>query len=103
MLAGSGGALDLRAVLAVRRREHDRVDFWVSKNTIEIVAPGDAVLGAKRLGGGAGAAVAGGKAELGALALDGADQGAAPAAEPDDRGADHFFAAKRSRTPCSAR
>ncbi len=102
VLAGGGGALDLRAVLAVRRRKHDRVDRRIGQYPIEIGAIGDAVLGAKRLGGGASATVAGGKAKLRAFALDSTNQGAAPAPEPDDRGADHFFAVSMSRTPRSA-
>ena len=51
---------------------------------------------------GAGAAVTSSKAKLRALALDRIDQGAAPAAQPDDRRADHFRAASMSRTPRSA-
>ena len=102
VFAGSRGALDLRPVLAVRRREHDRVDLGVGEDLPEIVIIGDAVLGAERLGRSAGAAMAGGKAEFRALVLDRIDQGAAPAAEPDNRGADHFFTASRSRTPRSA-
>ena len=91
------------AVLAVRRRVNDGVDLGIGENLVEIVAIADAVLGAKRRGRGAGAAVAGGKAKFRALAVDRADQSAAPAAEPDDRGADHFFAASKSRTPRNAK
>ena len=102
VLAGGGSALDLRPVLAVRGGEDDRVDRRIGEDPPEIVVISDAVLGAKRLGGGAGAAVTGGEAKLGALVLDRIDQGAAPAAEPDDRGADHLRAASMSRTPSSA-
>ena len=103
VLAGGGGAFDLRPVLAVRGGEHDRVDRRIGEDAVEIVAIGDAVLAAERFGGGAGSTVANREAEFRAPALDRADQGAAPAAEADDRGADHFFAASRSRTPRKAR
>ena len=37
VLAGGGGAFDLRPVLAVRRREHDRVDFGIGEDLVETV------------------------------------------------------------------
>ena len=50
VLARGGGALDLFPVLAVRRGEDDGVDRRVGEGPAQIVAIGDAVLGAKRLG-----------------------------------------------------
>ena len=60
-------------------------------------------LGAERLGRGAGAGMAGGEADRAAVALDRIDERPAPAADADDRGADHFLAASMSLTPRNAR
>jgi hypothetical protein len=46
-------------VLAVRRREHDRVDLGIGEDLVEAVLQRDPVLGAERLGFGAGAGVPG--------------------------------------------
>jgi len=75
----------------------------VVEKLVEIVTVGDAVLGAKRCRRCTRAAVADGKPEVGAVALNRTDQGAAPAAKTDNAGADHFFAASMSRTPRNAR
>ena len=89
VLAGGGGALDLRPVLAVRRREHDRVDLRIGEDLVETVGELQAVLGAERLGIGAGAVVSGGEAEFVALALHRADQRSAPPSYSDHRRTDH--------------
>ena len=70
VLAGGCGALDLFAMLTVRRRKNDRVDCGIGQKPVEIVAIGDVVLGAERRRRGARAAVAHSKPELGAFALD---------------------------------
>ena len=103
VLAGRGSPFDLCAMLAVRRREHDRIDGGVGEDLVEIVLQRDAVLGAERLGRGAGAGAPSREAERAALSLYGIDQRSAPAAEADNGGADHFLAASVSRTPRSAR
>ena len=89
MLAGGGGALDLRPVLAVRRREHDRVDFGIGEDRVETVGEFEPVLGAERLGIGAGAVVPRRETEFVALALHRADEGPPPPSYSDHRRTDH--------------
>src|SRR5579884_1151786 len=84
------GALDLRPVPAVRRRKDDGVDRRIGENRVEIVRERNAALGAERLGGGAGAGMAGGEADQRALALHRIDERPTPPADADDRGPDHF-------------
>ena len=103
VLAGRRGALDLSAVLAVRRRKHDRIDCRVGEDLLEIILQRYPVLGAERFGRGTGAGMAGREADCAALALHRIDQRSAPAAEADDGGVDHFLAASMSRTPRNAR
>jgi hypothetical protein len=76
-------------MLAVRRREHDRVDRRVGEDLVETVLQRDAVLGTERLGLGPSAGLAGGEAEGCAFALHRADQCAAQPADPDNRRTDH--------------
>jgi hypothetical protein len=103
VLPGGCRPLDLRAVLTVRRRKHDRIDRRVGEDLVEIVSKRDPVLGAECLGGGSGSGSSRRKADRAALSLDGIDERAAPTADADDRGADHFFAASMSRSPRNAR
>ena len=88
-LARRRGALDLRPVLAVRGREHHRVDRRVGQHLVETVSERDAVLGAELFGLRPGAGVPGGEADRRALALHRPDQGAPPAPQPDNRRPDH--------------
>ena len=69
VLAGGRRPLDLRPVLAVRRREDDGVDRRVGEDRIEIVLERNAVLGAEGLRRGAGAGVAGSEADLSSSCL----------------------------------
>ena len=103
MLAGRRGALDLAAVLAVRRRKDDSIDCWVGEDLVEIVFEGDPVLGAERLGRSTGAGMGRREADHAALALHRIDERSAPPAEPDNGGVDHLLAASMSRTPRNAR
>jgi hypothetical protein len=48
VLAGRRGALDLGAVLAVRRRKHNRIDRRVGEDLVEVVFERDPVLGTER-------------------------------------------------------
>src|SRR5271155_5894753 len=64
MLAGGGGALDLTAMLAVRRRVIDRVDRRVGEDRVEAVVKRDALFGAERLDLSRAAGMAGGEADL---------------------------------------
>ncbi len=50
VLAGRRGALDLRAVLAVRRRKDDPIDRRVGEDLAEIILQRYAVLGTERFG-----------------------------------------------------
>src|ERR1700759_4195769 len=74
VLAGRGGALDLGAVLAVRRRKHDRIDCRVGEDFLEVVFERDSVLGAERFGRSTGAGMPGREADRGALALHRIDE-----------------------------
>src|SRR6516165_144411 len=103
VFAGGRGPLDLYCMLAVRRRKDDGIDRRIDENRIEIILQCDPVFGAKRLRRGPGSIVAGGEADHATLALDRADERPPPAADTDDRGPDHDFAASMSRTPRSAR
>ena len=91
MLAGRRGPLDLVPMLAVRGREHHRVDRRVGEDLVEAVPERDAVLGAERLGVGARAVVPGGEAQRRALALHPANQRAPPPPDPDNRRPNHAF------------
>src|SRR5580693_4314986 len=68
VLAGRGGALDLPAVLAVRRRKHDPIDCRVGEDLAEIILQRYPVLGTEGFGRSAGASMTGREADCAALA-----------------------------------
>src|SRR5258708_6191971 len=83
VLAGGGGALDLAAMLAVRGGEIDRVDRRVGEDRVEAIVERDALLGTERLDLRARAGVAGGEADLVAVALHRGDELAPPFPDSD--------------------
>ncbi len=81
VLAGGSRLAHLRLVLAVRGRQHDRVDARIGENVVVAGGERDSLLGAERLGARGGARVGARELDGVALALHGGDQRAAPAAQ----------------------
>jgi len=89
MLASARRRHDLLGMLRVRAREDDRVDARIGERRRVVGGERDTVGDGERLRRLAGAADAGGEPDLVGLAVGAVDQVLAPAAEADDRRADH--------------
>src|SRR3981189_1599875 len=89
VLAGRGRLHDLRGMLAVRRRQHDRVDRRIGQDRGVAVDEPHVLLAAEGVGGGARAGMGGHETDIGTLALDRVDERTTPAAEPQYCGAYH--------------
>ena len=89
VLAGARSRAHLRLVLAVRRRQHHRVDAAVRQDRVVAVDEPHVLLAAEVLRRGARARVAEHEADVVALALHRGDERASPAPQPDDCCANH--------------
>ena len=89
MFARRGRRERLRLVLAVRRRQHHGVDVRIAQDLLVAVGERDVLVAAKILRARSRACVGAHEFDIVAVAGNGRDQRAAPAAQSDDGGADH--------------